>query len=349
MIHQKKFLTISIAEWLGIASIYVFFAIQYWLALWVTSGQLRNVWVETFIDYFFLKSILTLPMWWLTFRYFRQRSLAFKVSLNLLMAPIWILAWFYSYRFIQDLRGASYLTGSGAWWDIYIPGLFYFIQFAIFHIYFYYTVVNQEKSKEKEYRESLHHAELRALTAQIQPHFLFNTLNSISASVPHSMESTREMIAKLADVFRYGLKASESKLISLSDEINFIRNWLELEQYRFGQRLEVSYNIDEEVLQHKIPPMMLQPLIENAIRHGVEKLVIGGLIKLEMRMTKNGIAISIRNPVPVDSFHPTTDTVATGTGLYNTRKRLHYLYNEPLHFVVDANHCVLVEFRIPFQ
>jgi two-component system, LytTR family, sensor kinase len=173
------------------------------------------------------------------------------------------------------------------------------------------------------------------LKAQIQPHFLFNTLNSISASVPKEMEHTREMIAKLADTFRYSLQASEQEWISLEEELDFTKTTLDLEKERLKKRLTVVYNIDESLLGIKIPPMLLQPITENAIKHGIAPSIEGGTITIEIRREKNKALVSISDTGIGYQGQLNEKLFEKGIGLRNTNLRLLKLYNEKI--VVEKN------------
>jgi two-component system, LytTR family, sensor kinase len=328
---------------------YLFFAVQYWLALWYTTSGNFNIWRETLIDYFFLKAILTLPLWWLYFIKLKNKPIGVKIPLHLITAALWIFIWFHSYRFIQDLRGGGYLQGDGIWWDVYIPGLFYCLQFAIFHVYDFYLQTQKQKEKEQQLMQAAHQSEMNALKAQIQPHFLFNTLNSISASVPPSLEHTREMIAQLADTFRYGLRASQEEFVPLKDELKFIKDCLELESVRFQDRLTVTYLIDESLLTQLIPPMLLQPIIENAVKHGIAKSVEGGTIVLTIAKQNDAIIFEVKDTGAGLSNTDTTHLLQKGIGLSNTNKRLQYLFGESIHIQPNQPKGTIVSFKIPYN
>ena len=315
---------------------YLFFAFQYWLAIWYTTNKMENRWLEALIDYFLLKLLLTIPLWWLYFVKWKRRTLIFRLSMHFFTAPLWVFAWFNSYRWIQDWRGGAYLKGNGSWWDIYIPLLVYCLQFAVFHVYDFYLENEYRKKKEKELLELAYDSELNALKAQIQPHFLFNTLNSISASVPLEMEHTRELIAKLADTFRYSLHASEQEWICLSEEINFIRILLELEKERLKKRLEIVIEVDEHLLSTRIPPMLLQPIVENAIRHGIEPSITGGTISIRIRQQNQFVNICISD-TGAGLQNATFDMLFNkGIGLRNTNLRMEKLFGEKV--IVAPNH-----------
>jgi two-component system LytT family sensor kinase len=329
---QKKIIW-NIRIWQAAAFLlfYLFFAFQYWLALWYTSAGRDNIWKEALIDYFLLKLSFTIPLWWLYFVFWKEKPLLFKLAMHLVTGPLWVFCWFHSYRLIQDWRGAGYLQGNAIGWDIYIPGLVYFLQFAVFHVYDFYTQTQKQKQKEKELMQAAYNSEVNALKAQIQPHFLFNTLNSISATVPPAMEHTRELIAQLADTFRYSLQASEKEWIPLSQELDFIKTVLALEQQRLKDRLQTEFVIDESLLKLNIPPMLLQPIVENAIKHGISPSLEGGKVTVSVTREDKKVRIDISD-TGAGYFGEISDNLfAKGIGLRNTNLRLRKLYQETIH------------------
>jgi two-component system, LytTR family, sensor kinase len=341
---------IRVWQLLALLGFYAFFAFQYWLALWYTSDGHNNAWREALIDYFLLKLLLTAPLWWLYFVGWKTKPLRFKLLLHLLTGPLWVWAWFNGYRWVQDLRGAGYLQGSGIWWDVYIPFLVYCVQFAVFHVYGYYLQTEQQKQKEKMLMQLAYNSELNALKAQLQPHFLFNTLNSISASVPPQMEHTRELIAKLADTFRYGLKASGQEWIPLEEELRFTRTTLELEQERLKKRLQVVFEVDAALLSLPVPPMLLQPITENAIKHGIAPSLAGGTITIRVERRGNGAHIAICN-TGLGYQGPAEDLQAAifqkGIGLRNTNLRLEKLYGQRMAASQSPTGQLCFSFTIP--
>jgi two-component system, LytTR family, sensor kinase len=347
--QTQLFWGIKLWQLTAVFILYLFFAFQYWLALWYTTSGNFNIWKEAVIDYFFLKALLTLPLWWLYFIRLKAKPISYKAALHLLTGALWVFIWFHTYRFIQDLRGEGYLQGDGIWWDVYIPGLFYCVQFAIFHVYDFYLQTEKQKKKEQELMQAAHQSEMNALKAQIQPHFLFNTLNSISASVPSSLEHTREMIAQLADTFRYGLRATQEELVPLKDELKFVQDCLNLEKERFGDRMQVLYEVEEALLQQKIPPMLLQPLIENAVKHGIAKSVEGGIITVSIASANNKIHFAVKDTGAGLSSKDNSAMLSSGIGLSNTQKRLYYLFEESIHIQHNEPKGAVVSFSIPMN
>lgn len=345
-LHKQLFWGIRVWQLMATAGFYIFFAFQYWFAIWYTGND--NILPEVSIDYFFLKPILTLPVWWLFFIKFRHKSILFKICLHIFTSIAWVFCWFHAYRFFQDLRNDGYLQGDGIWWDIYIPFLVYCIQFGIFHVYDYYLQNQKQKEKEKELMRAAYNSEVNALKAQIQPHFLFNTLNSISASVPREMEHTRELIAQLADTFRYSLKASEQEWISLEEELSFTKTTLALEKERLKDRLQIEYEIDQEVLQTKIPPMLLQPLTENAVKHGISPSVKGGTILISVKKSGKFVRIRICDTGEGTQLS-NKELFARGIGLKNSNLRLEKHFNESILVGPNQPSGLCFSFQIPFD
>ncbi|MGN6222731.1 MAG: sensor histidine kinase [Pseudoxanthomonas sp.] len=139
-------------------------------------------------------------------------------------------------------------------------------------------------------------AELEALQARIRPHFLFNTLNTATALVHQRPQDTERMLLDLADLFRAALAGPRE--ISLTEELALTRRYLEIEGLRFGERLQARWDLPERVPDVRVPTLSIQPLVENAIRHGIEPSPSGGVVGIEVRASAQGIAITIRNPIP---------------------------------------------------
>jgi len=161
-------------------------------------------------------------------------------------------------------------------------------------------------------------AELRALKAQIHPHFLFNSLNSIAALTSTDPEQARTMAIRLSDFLRKTLGLGERQSIRWGDELDLARTYLEVEQIRFGSRLRVEMNTDQACAECQVPPLVLQPLIENAIRHGIATLVEGGTVSVESRVHEGQLEVSVENAFDPDSPSPRRH----GHGLRNVRDRL---------------------------
>jgi LytS/YehU family sensor histidine kinase len=171
-------------------------------------------------------------------------------------------------------------------------------------------------------------AELKALKAQVNPHFLFNSLNSISALTSSDPAKAREMCILLGDFLRQTLGLGEKSVIPLREEMSLVRAFLAVEKIRFGGRLEMRESVDEAALAFDIPPLLLQPLIENAVGHGIANLAEGGSILLEVRSGNGNVSLLIEN-----SFDPEAPPRRrSGVGLANVRQRLQARYGDRSSF-----------------
>ncbi|MBM4161530.1 MAG: sensor histidine kinase [Ignavibacteria bacterium] len=191
----------------------------------------------------------------------------------------------------------------------------------------HYLIMTFEASKESEQRELqlrilAQEAELKALRAQINPHFLFNSLNSISALTTQNATAARTMTLRLADFLRKSLRLGAQDSIRLEEEIALAMNFLEIEQIRFGSRLRVEKQIDGPCNNCLVPPLLLQPLVENAIHHGIAQLVDGGIIRLRVDWSGSVLHIQLQNPVDPDR----PKNRKSGIGIENVRKRLRAIY-----------------------
>jgi two-component system, LytTR family, sensor histidine kinase AlgZ len=202
---------------------------------------------------------------------------------------------------------------------------------------FYYIVISVEASRDAEARVMkasvlARDAELRALKAQVNPHFLFNSLNSISALTTSDPAKAREMCVLLGDFLRRTLGLGEKSAIPLEEELSLIRAFLAVEKVRFGARIQMEENIDKEALSIPVPPLLLQPLIENAVVHGIANLVEGGYIRLGIHSHNGTISIDVEN-----SFDPDAPPKRrSGVGLANVRQRLQTRYGNLASFAVKT-------------
>lgn len=190
---------------------------------------------------------------------------------------------------------------------------------------FYGKVEDQMKTRERQEKvaQMAKDAELFHLRQQLQPHFLFNSLNSISALVKAQPDKAREMILQLADFLRGTIKKDDRKWLSVEEERNYLELYLEIEKVRFGHRLSVVFDVDENSLSMKLPPLMVQPLLENAIKHGLYGITGEVQISLEFAKIGNDLQVQISNPYdPSMGGKPSGE----GFGLESVKRRLYLLY-----------------------
>lgn len=209
------------------------------------------------------------------------------------------------------------------------------------------TIVAREvdRSRTQELERLVMQAELRALQSQIHPHFLFNALNALYGSIPRSAADARRLVVSLSEVFRYFLTTSKT-MVRLEEELNIVRAYLEIEQARLGPRLEVRLHIGEALFDLPIPVLSLQPLVENAIQHGVCSQPGAGWISVEACRKDGVLEIEIRDSGP--GFGKTNDPASNRVGLENLRRRLHLTYGDRASLLVeDAHPGVRATLRLP--
>jgi len=201
---------------------------------------------------------------------------------------------------------------------------------AVAHAYQYYRQVQISRIRTSELSAQLAQAQLAALKMQIHPHFLFNTLNSISALLHTDVETADRMIARLSEFLRATLKSSDIPIVTLKQEIEFLRTYLEIEKIRFRDRLTVDIDVDRAAQNAVLPNLILQPLVENAVSHGIGRKASAGLLKIAARKSGNRLIVTISDNGPgISAKHANTNgDHRKGIGLLNTRARLKNFYED---------------------
>jgi two-component system, LytTR family, sensor kinase len=188
-------------------------------------------------------------------------------------------------------------------------------------------------------------AELHKLRQQIQPHFLFNSLNSINALIGSQPAEARNMVQKLSEFLRATLKKEENELIKLSDELNYIHLYLDIEKVRFGSRLQTNFAFDENTMYSLLPNLILQPIIENAIKFGLYNTLEQVTINISSKINDVFLEIEITNPISEDSLET---NASTGFGLKSIQRRLQIIYNQNnLLQTKIANNIFVTTLKIP--
>ena len=181
----------------------------------------------------------------------------------------------------------------------------------------------ENKRRKDESERMVRDAELYNLRQQLQPHFLFNSLNSIIALIGSKPTEARNMVFQLSDFLRGTMRKDDRQFSTVEDELNHLKLYLDIEKVRFGHRLSTEFEYDDEVLVGKIPVMILQPLVENAIKFGLYNVTDQVLIKIHLTLTDNILTIQIRNPFESDQ---TEQKKGTGFGLSSIQRRLYLLF-----------------------
>jgi two-component system, LytTR family, sensor histidine kinase AlgZ len=239
----------------------------------------------------------------------------------------------------QVARDYPLLLGSGV--------LLYLLAVALHYVLLSDQASRQAEKREAEARLLARDSELKALKTQVNPHFIFNCLNSISALTSSDPTKAREMCILLADFLRKTLGLGEKSLIPLREELALLHAYLSVEQIRYGARLRLEENTDPNTLECLLPPLLLQPLIENAVAHGVAHLTDGGWIRLEISESgSENLSIEIEN-----NFDPEAPRRrGAGIGLKNVRQRLNTSYGSRAGFDVHTDHNrFMVGIKLPAE
>ena len=233
----------------------------------------------------------------------------------------------------------------------YMMSTTFYKYWAVIGIYYAFDYARKYRERQvaaAELETRLAQAELKALRMQLQPHFLFNTLHAVSMLNFTDVDAANRMLVRLSDLLRMSLDNSGRQTVPLRTELDFLTKYLEIEQTRFNDRLSVSYQVDPALLDLEVPHLILQPLVENAVRHGIAKLTHDGRIDVIARMDSGELVLSVCDNGPGAPADETFERPA-GIGLSNTRARLAQTYGRPdlLRLRRRSEGGVCAEVRIP--
>jgi two-component system, LytTR family, sensor kinase len=217
---------------------------------------------------------------------------------------------------------------------------------GIAHTISYYTGLRERRMTEAALRAQLAEARLEVLKRQLQPHFLFNTLNSISVLMFEDPKVANRMLSRLSDLLRTGLSNELPDEVTLEREIDFLGRYLDIERIRFGERLTIRLEVDEETLGASVPNLMLQPLVENAIKHGVSSMDGPSTITISAARAGDELWLEVR-----DNGRGVARDARPGVGLSNTVARLRHLYGDAqrLELLGAGDGGTAVQISIPFR
>lgn len=223
---------------------------------------------------------------------------------------------------------------------------FYAILFFFWTVFYFTFHYFDQYNKSLKYEASMIEIELKNLKSQLNPHFIFNALNSIRALVDENPHKSKQAINQLSNILRNSLASDKKGLTHFDEELKIVRDYLGLESIRFEERLKTEFDIHPESNQFMVPPLMIQTLVENGIKHGISKLTAGGMVEVKTDVKDSRLSIQIRN-----SGHllQTTKRNKSGLGLKNTMQRLKLIYGDEASFRIlnENDNFVLTEVTIP--
>lgn len=304
----------------------------------------------TSIIFNFLFASAGLAIWYAVWFSFPDKVGVVNLIINHLTAiTIIVFLWFGSFLFLIKIFSSDFLYQfvlNNITWFILTGFGYYGVIVLIYYLIIYNNNLKERKVNEAKLITMINEAELNLLKSQINPHFLFNSLNSISSLTITNPSKAQEMIIKLSDFLRYSISRNSNQKSSLKAELENIQRYLDIEKIRFGSRLQFISHIPEECISAKLPSMLLQPLFENAIKHGVYESTEPITVELHCRSEINFLIITIRNNF--DSEAPSRK--GAGIGLKNIRERLKLIYqSEGLMHINKTENTFEVILYIPLE
>jgi two-component system, LytTR family, sensor histidine kinase AlgZ len=281
---------------------------------------------------------VSLSAWYLVKAMPLERTSAIRVAITalfaaLVTASLWAVfgrAW---WQVLVRFEIAERPTSSAALTTLIVGlgALAYLLSVTVHYVLQAYEESAASSRKALEADVAHREAELRALRAQVDPHFLFNSLNSISGLIVPAPERARLMCQLLADFLRDSLTLGGSRRIPLAREVGLAEQYLRVEQVRFGQRLAVETSVDADCADVPVPPLILQPLVENAVRHGIATRLEGGVVEIAVRRAGDRAVVVVRNPRDVEGSRR-----GTGFGMEIVRRRLAATFGDRASLAVEA-------------
>lgn len=254
-------------------------------------------------------------------------------------------------KLIYRLTGGSYEFGSVGLellYEGFKDVITYSFLVGLIYGFDYYRRYRERELHASRLEASLSQARLENLEHRIQPHFLFNTLNLISATMHEDVAQADRMIARLSDLLRRSVQTQGSQEVALEDELETLGIYLDIMRARFEDRLEVNVQLDPAVARALVPSFLLQPLVENAIKHGIAQREEGGRIDIQARARGTRLILDVKDDGP-GATQPAEQLLAMGTGLSTTAQRLHTLYGDQHSLEFRNDHGLTVSISLPLK
>ena len=349
---------LQLIGWGGLGMV-TFFSLTLWYAT-ANLSHISHTIVQSFLGMILSMSLhqVCLAAW--------SRSALSQIAWSLLAVVVVSLLWT-----ILRIYTFTLITGSGGIWADF--GGWYFSSFLVYlcwvALYYgnkYYYEAEIERDKRQAAASAVKEEQLKRLSAeadaksaqlgmlqyQLNPHFLFNTLNSISALVKFKEpEKAQKMITQLGHFLRYSLDSDPAIMISLEQEIEALMLYLDIERTRFGDRLALGFDIDEQAKQSQVPSLLLQPLVENSIKYAISANENGGTIRLKAVVQQGELQLQLTDTGPGKVSDQPAPRTGRRVGLHNTLQRLKTLYNEAYTFDIDLHPSggLKIDIHIPFD
>jgi two-component system LytT family sensor kinase len=344
--------------------IWLLIAIFFSVLVYFSQAQLRSDYVFSWKLVFLWQAIIY--GWAILFPAISWFAVRFRVErgnwrrtlpIHLIAAVLFVLAHTFLYAVFYHLSNCFYSGEDCLFLEALrrfffsnwlLDSSMYFLILSAVTAHDYSRRFQAEQLISSELNAALADSKLSALKMQIHPHFLFNTLNSISTLMHEDLRAADEMVARLGDFLRLTLENSGEQVVTLAQEMNFINCYLEIESVRFADRLKLERDVEPNTLQARVPNLILQPLIENAIKHGISRQIRPGKICIRARRSGEMLLLQVEDNGPGPQKQSTD---STGIGLANTRARLFNLYGENQQIEISNAdpQGLIVTLKIPFE
>jgi hypothetical protein len=226
------------------------------------------------------------------------------------------------------------------WWDIIFSFILISLWLLVYMIWHYLERNRKDEIGRLNLEKTVKELELKTIKSHINPHFIFNSLNSIRALVEENPKRARTAITELSNILRSSLQVEKLETVPLHKELDIVKDYLALEQMRFEERLKVEMNVDEDTLEQRVPPMMLQTLVENAIKHGISKKINGGTIRIISKFVDKDFELIVQNTGSLEKNDK------EGFGFKSTRDRLKFLFDGNAYFKIEEIEGARVQSKI---
>lgn len=306
------------------------------------------------VDIFIHTTVLFLLSHWVLRRLIILRNWL-QINLVKVIPPLFLLivlciavTLFVSLSILSTIAEISFETAEGIRENLILPSLAYMVLLVVWSsIYFLYHYL-ESNNRSLKYEAAMNEMHLNQLKSQLNPHFIFNALNSMRALVDEEPKKAKTAITQLSNILRNSLITDKQRVVNFRDELSTVRDYLALEGIRFEERLQVEFNIAPGSEYFEVPPMMLQTLTENAIKHGVSNLMEGGVIQISTEIQESLLIVKIRNSGKLLNGVNRPKS-RTGVGLINTKERLKLIYGEGATFRMynENDRFVVAEVKIP--
>jgi hypothetical protein len=297
---------------------------------WLSNAALASEYYRYFINALVIVPISMLASWVVVHLliqklYLRERRRLFWAAVVISFFLFALIRRSFNYFYTYPKYHPDYLEGMSwlYWPKMLIEGMSVFLIVAVYAMFYFADQWHRQQRKARELQQAKTETELQLLKSQVQPHFLFNTLNNIYSQAVRQKDSSAEPIYRLSGLLSYMLYDSRSSWVSASKELEYIRNYVELERMRYQDRLDVSVNVYDNLDDFWISPLLLLPLVENSFKHGVYNETGTSWIRIDLSVKDNWLTVKIENSHTENKL---PQNGKNGLGLENVRKQLSILY-----------------------